>query len=139
MVERVTFSRYERAIRRNASRAGKDPDRALAATKAAVTRSARARGVDPRRAWSAAKGAFTRASNRDTAARVHGQKARETSERKLTGAQKGARTRDAGRIERGGEPSAPVRDRWPASSLDFDAYDGEWEFYDVETSPDYGD
>jgi hypothetical protein len=78
----------------------KDSKRVEAGRKAAVTRSARARGVDPARAWAARKGWETRRNRAEYAARLHGQKAREKTERALTPAQRGARTREANRIKR---------------------------------------
>ena len=78
----------------------KDAKRVEAGRKAAVTRSARARGVDPARAWAARKGWETRRNKAEYAARLHGQKAREKTERALTPAQKAKRTRDANRIAR---------------------------------------
>lgn len=139
------MKRYERAIRARARRLGKNPDRAFAAAKAAVTRSAKKRGVDPARSWAATQGAFARASNRDVTAREHGKRAREATERKRTAAQKAAETRAGNRLERrkrehrgagAGAGGARVRE-YRNDDLDFAGYNGEWDEYDVETSPDY--
>lgn len=64
-----------------------------------ITRRAIASGKDPARVFAALRGRQERERKAEHAARVHGQKAREKSERKLTPAQKAKRTRDANRIE----------------------------------------
>jgi hypothetical protein len=57
------------------------------------------RGVDPARAWAAKKGWDTRRRTAEHKAREHGKQAREATERRLTPAQRAARTRDARRIK----------------------------------------
>lgn len=128
-------SRYERAVRRNAVRVGKNPDRAFAAAKAAVTRSAKKRGVDPVLALRAKKSAFSRASNKDKAARQHGQRAREATEKRTTPGRKVRETRDANRIEQE-QIHRRGRGRVVSSLDDLYGYE-DYEFYDLETSPDY--
>ncbi len=106
----------------------KDPKRVTAGQRAAVTRAARARGVDPARSWAARQGWATRRNNADHAARVHGQRAREATEKRLTPSQKAKRTRDANRIaretrERPGPARAPKRGRALHSLEELDEYD----------------
>lgn len=136
--------------------------RSAAAAKGWITRRARAEGKEPARVFAALKGWDTRRRAQEHAARIHGQKAREATERRLTPAQKAARTRDAARIAQGptpaaraprprqgrqerqepAEPREPIGRRGGRESLDdyYDSYDEtDFEEFDVETSPDYED
>lgn len=123
----------------------KDPSRVAAGHRGAITRRARAEGKDPARVHAALKGWDARRKGQEHAARVHGQKAREKTERALTPAQRRARTRDADRIEHGGGGEGSTRGGGGSGSRDggdtlddyYDDFYDEWDEYDVETSPDY--
>lgn len=107
---------------------------------------AEARSDAARRGWE------TRRTNALTRATQHGQRARERSERALTPQQKAARTRDAQRIEQGiarARRSETARKGWDTrrarerrgafrsldSLMGYDDYDE----YDIEVAPTYGD
>jgi len=106
----------------------------------AITKLARASGKDPRRVYGGLKSAETRHRRQEHAARIHGQKARERTERALEPRQRAQRTRAAGRLEReldsggggGGDGDESLDDYYDSG---FDEYDK----YDIETSPDYED
>jgi len=107
----------------------------------AITKRARAAGKDPARVYAGLKAWETRTRRVEHAARVHGQKARERTERQLSPARKAARTRDARRIE-DVSPEPLSRARGGRESLDdyLEDYDSDdYDEYDVETSPDYED